>query len=164
MSAAQTIYELIADVVGEGGSDDIEALTVEVLDKIGCPQKLRYWFSPILHNEIRRRRRYLVRNRSHDVEATVTPIRPLNRKPVGAASVVRPQFLRDTIETFGVWGRVAFGEMTVEMHESRIAGQLKLALGVKRDVDKHSAAIDRITAAGVACLNDLPEHGGKGAA
>lgn len=160
------LHEVVLAVIADSDGGDTVELTTAVFDKIGCPDEWRPWFFQLVHDEVRRRVRGLIRSRARRSSATVTPLLVglPNRKASHPSAITRPQFLRDTIETFGSWGRVAFGDMTVEMHESRIAGQLKLAAGVKRDIDRHQDAIQRIKAAGVAKLNDLPEYGGKGVA
>lgn len=162
--AEPTIYEIITDVAQDSNGSDLDALTTAVFDKLGCPAKWRAVFHPLVHKEATSRVRRVIRDRAWD-EKSASNVTPLlaRGKAVAPSAVTRPQFLRDTIETFGSWGRVPFGDMTVEMHESRVAGQLKLAGGIKRDVDRHVDAINRIKAAGVTKLNDLPEYGGGAA-
>lgn len=145
-----SIYEVI-HAVARPDYDDLDAMTIEVFDKIGCPQEWRDWFHPLVRNEVQSQSRRFIRERA------LTSVVPL---PDRSGAVTRPAFLRDTIETFGEWGRVPFGQMTVEMHKSRIAGQLKLAGGIQHDIDKHADAATRIKAADVSCLDDLPEYGG----
>lgn len=164
------ITKLITEVVTADMSVDFESMTDEIIARVQCTQDCADIFRPLVRWAVSRTHRSYVRRSDHRMrvaqiaaDATEDNEQALvtrSRKP-GSRSIARPAFLLETIETFGPRGRVALGEMTAAEHRSRIDHQLKLAGGIKRDIDKHTDAINRIAAAGVQCLNELPEYGGK---
>lgn len=153
---------LIGRLAREHSDESLDALTKRVFDELELPSKWRAVFYSLVRQAVSTRHRDMVRQ--HPQVGNVVELSSAKPSAQIRNAVTRPQFLRDTIETFGDWGRVPLGDMTVEMHKSRIVWQLRLAGGLKTDIDKHTDCINRIVSGGVTCLNELPEYGGKSGA
>ena len=148
----RSLAEVISDVIDSDPAAEFDAMADRVFKQMGCPARWAAVFHPLLRDEVRRHHRTAMvaalstRGDGQDGLAT---------KLSHAVASGRVAWLDATIETFGEWGRVAFGAMTVEMHESRIAYQQKLRGSIQTDVDRHVDAINEIKAAGVSCLDDI---------
>jgi hypothetical protein len=152
----RSLDEIIADVIDSDLSAEFDDMTHRVFTQLGCPAKWATIFHPLMRDEIRRHHRSAM-------VAALSATRPDGQaridthdlSAVGSGRSTRVVWLDATVETFGKWGRVPFGAMTIEMHESRIAAQKRLQGGIQSDIDMHADAITEITTAGVSCLNDI---------
>ena len=157
---------MIADVIDAEPDASFDVLTDRVFLQVGCPSKWATMFHSILRDEVRRQHRTaMVAALSTRGDGQVSS--DTHSTAAGASGrSTRVAWLDATIETFGEWGRVPFGAMTVEMHESRIAYQQKLRGSIQTDVDRHADAINEIRSAGVSCLDDIhrPSLASQGAA
>ena len=154
MTVDVSLTDVIAGVIEKAPvGADLDAVTSEVFAVLGCPKKWSDLFFPLMRNEVghTHRRASLAALRARYAGERVCS----DGVESDGCQVDRSSFLAATVETGGPWGRVAFGAMTVEMHESRIAMQRRLQGGIQVDIDRHGDAIAEIVSAGATCLNDI---------
>ena len=146
MSAFSNLH---ANHVIEGDPMATAKVIADILQLTG--DKREILFTPILHEC-----ENLNRNRIRSVEAAAGPIRSRSRSRSGRP-VDRDARKALLVESFtvstGVY--VKWGAATIEQHQKRIDMLTRLSGGLSVTIARHQAAIDAITAAKVACLNDI---------
>lgn len=149
-----SLYVLIKRNEKADPVDTVEA----VFDEVGLPSRWRNLFMGLVINEAKRVYRVTAKTAEKRVNEPV----PVNNDGQVHASSMTPTERRHSYLTArfatGDGRYVTWGEATVEDHRLRIGLLQELRNGVNDTIDRHGKAIDQITAAGVSCLNDVPER------
>lgn len=130
--------------------DTPDATADAVFDAVGCPQKWRDLFGPVVRDECRRLYRGAVRSaESHPDGHTCGD----TQAATAVGVTTRTDYLAQRFAT-GDGRYVTWAEATVDDHRSRIAMLATLRNGIDATIERHVDAIATITAAGARCLGD----------
>ncbi len=139
------------ELIDQMSNGDPDETASAVFDALGCPQKWRDMFGPLVRNECRRSIRSDVR--AHENSPSDHGTSDTQERRV-AGGINRAEYLADRF-CIGRGKHVVWGEATVQDHRDRIAFLASLRNGIDNTIARHAEAIDIIEAAGVSCLNDV---------
>jgi hypothetical protein len=144
----------LGDLIALHQKGTAEATAEAVMKALKCPPRIADLFLPILISYCST----LDRHRVRQIEAESDKA---DRARAGGSlpiprSNARHQLLSETF-ALGNGRRVVWGDATEADHQERMVMLAKLRSGLDKDIARHQKAIDDIRAAGVTCLNEVPE-------
>jgi hypothetical protein len=137
--------DLFREIVGRQGDGDPETLADAVCADLALTVRQREAMFRLILAEIESMHRSVVRAVEHEVGRVGVKV---------DRAGTRRKLLDETFAT-GDGRRPKWGEATVADHKQRIALLDQMRRGLQLAIERHQAAIDAITAAGVTCLNDI---------
>jgi hypothetical protein len=149
MSVGKLIRELY-----DAGERDPDVITTAVLDKVLASEDPRDALRSIVSDRVRTETRRLVRGLERSVD-----LRPSTATWSNPATQARERLLKESVWVPG-YGRVAWGQLTIEQHQRVIKYYSIAVAGYQQSIAKHMEAIQIIQQhPGALCLDDCGSRG-----
>lgn len=154
-----TIYEHIATNLDKTPKASTETIAYTIERDLNLNKTQRDVLHPLIAQAIDTWKR--TNARRLEKAAFKRPAGGSHRNEIGLDPIdgdkARHKLAHETVVLWRGGPRVPWGQMTVEQHDQRIEYLKTIRGGIDHSIDRHVRAVELITAAGVTCLNELPD-------